>query len=174
MSILYRANFTTMTIRLQSNEELGILDSGYLEDYFGNDGQITLYHIDTDTSYPILMVEQPDETPEIPFDVFVGIRSLASLPDGDYEIRGRCRDVVGNYTIMNSINNPLGTENTTELLLTIKTGSAFRYEVVIGNAVIRLGYTVGVLERDDNVVGVMNRRISPIGEIKRNNVLVKG
>ena len=122
MSTVYRAQFSTLWITLQSNEQLGLLDSDYLEDYYGNDGQVTLHHIDSGIDYPVLMLHVSEETPEIPFDVFRGQTSLAILPNGDYEVRGRCRDLAGNYTILSAFESPLGTEAVSAQLFNILQG----------------------------------------------------
>ena len=122
MSTVYRGAFATLWITLQANEALGILDSDYLEDYFGNDSQVSLYHIASDTHYPVLMLDQPLATPLIPYDVFKGQIAMASLPDGAYQVRGRCRDVGGNYSILSAVQTPLGGEQVLAMEFDIQPG----------------------------------------------------
>jgi hypothetical protein len=109
-SFFYRESYSQMGVKLSSNEALGILDSGYLEDYDGSDGQLTLYHEATATRYSLLMTELPSATPTIAHDVFQGYFALAGKPDGRYQFQGRLRDVAGNYTVLNEIANPSGHE----------------------------------------------------------------
>ena len=130
MSIIYRSEFSTLWITLQSNEQLGLLDSDYLEDFFGTQGHITLHHIEGDTDYPVFMIEQVWQTPTIPHDVFKGQTALSNLPDGNYEIRARCRDVGGNYTILSSVQNPVGNEQVFSMGFEVRQGD--------GNPVVEL------------------------------------
>lgn len=139
MPTIYRGGMTTLWLTLQSNEQLGILDTDFVEDYFGNDGQVSLYHISTETHYPVVMVAQPDQTLGIDNDVFMGSYLFSVLPDGDYEIRGRVRDVVGNYTILSAFQNPVGGEGLQALGLTIASGFGTIYVVETGPLLIRTG-----------------------------------
>ena len=143
MPTIYRGGMTTLWLTLQSNEQLGILDTVYIEDYFGNDGQVSLYHISTDTHYPVVMVAQPDQTPGVDNDVFTGSYLFSLLPDGDYQIRGRVRDVVGNYTILSAFQNPAGGEGVQALGLTIADGFGTIYVISAGPLVIRTGIDTG-------------------------------
>lgn len=142
MSTIYRGQFSTLWITLQSNEQLGILDSGYLEDYYGNDGQVTLHHVDTGTDYPVLMTEVVATTPEIPHDVFRGQVDMASLPDGDYQVRGRCCDIVGNYSILSSVETPAGDE-VLQIGLEIRAGQGLKYQIDTGAGLARAGFSAG-------------------------------
>ena len=128
----YRSTFATLWIRLQSNESLGLLDSDYIEDYHGADGQITLHHVDTATDYPVLMSPVPDETPQIDHDVLRGPVTLSTLPDGLYQIRGRVRDTSGNYTILSDFATPTGGETVQSLQMTILPGLGYRYALNLG------------------------------------------
>jgi len=143
MPTIYRGGMTTLWLTLQSNEQLGILDTGYIEDYYGNDGQVSLYHIGTDTHYPVVMVAQPAQTPGVDNDVFTGSYLFSLLPDGDYEIRGRVRDVVGNYTILSAFQNPAGGEGVQALGLTIADGFGTIYVISAGPLLIRTGIDTG-------------------------------
>ena len=144
MATIYRGGMTTLWLTLQSNEALGILDSAYIEDYFGADGQVSLYHIATDAHYPVVMVAQPDQTPGVDNDVFKGSYLFSLLPNGDYEIRGRVRDVVGNYTILSALQNPSGGEGVQALALTIDAGFASMSLLAMGPLLIRTGIDTGV------------------------------
>ena len=144
MATIYRGGMTTLWLTLQSNEALGILDSAYIEDYFGADGQVSLYHIATATHYPVVMVAQADQTPGIDNDVFKGSYLFSLLPNGDYEIRGRVRDVVGNYTILSALQNPSGGEGVQALALTIDAGFASMSLLAMGPLLIHTGIDTGV------------------------------
>lgn len=122
--LFYRSDHTTLFIKLNSDEPLGVLDSDYIEDYNGADGQLTIVNMRTMAQTAVIMVPLPLETPGIPNDVFEGQILLSTLTDDDYEIRGRVRDLVGNYTILTSFANPSGGERIIPFLFTI-TGGAF-------------------------------------------------
>jgi hypothetical protein len=126
-----RSHFTELQITLTSNEVLGILSSDYLEDYFGVDNQITLRH-ESGTRYSVLMNEVISETPSIPHDVFTGYASLSVLPDGDYFIEGRVRDIAGNYTILGAVDSPIGNERLIVLSFTVTGGADSNVVVLIG------------------------------------------
>ena len=105
MNVFRRGDFNQIWITLRSDEVLGILDSGYVEDYYGNQGQITLHHLESGIRVPILLNEligQDDPTPSLPHDVFSGYLELSGLQDGSYKIEGKVRDTVGNYTILST------------------------------------------------------------------------
>lgn len=139
--IIYRGAFATLWITLQSNEQLGILDTDYLEDYAGADAQVTVHHIEGATDYPVLMIDQPGQTPGTPNDVFTGQLVLATLPDGNYEIRGRCRDLAGNYTILNSVATPIGGEQIIVMAFEIKAGSGLYYPMPASALLLRPGFS---------------------------------
>jgi hypothetical protein len=106
-----RSIFTELWITLSSNEQLGVLDSDYIEDYYEVDGQVSFYNVDTGTRVPILMNElTPDPTPSVAHDVFTGYITLSSIPNGVYQVQGRVRDILGNYTILSAVDTPLGGE----------------------------------------------------------------
>lgn len=154
MSTFNRGNFTQLWIKLTSDEPLGILDTDYLEDYDGNDGFITLHHVATSQDYQLAMLAVPQDTPSIPNDVFQGVYSpLSDLADGEYELRFRCRDPYGNYTISNSVAAPSGEERVINLALVLITAETVK---VIGiNVVARLGMTFNVQR---NLVAHAQRR----------------
>jgi hypothetical protein len=120
MLVFYRSTFTELWITIQSNEPLAPLDSGYVEDYFGVDGQLTLYNVDTNSRTPVLMSEDTGETPSIPHDVFTGMVDLTLVPNGNYRVEGRVRDVIGNYRILSEVQTPFGGEAVTlyEIIIT--------------------------------------------------------
>ena len=117
-----RANYQQVAITLSSNEILGLLSSDYLEDYSGNNGSISLFHVASSVRYPLLMTEVFVETPTIPHDVFRGYFVLAGKPDGLYWLQGRLRDVVGNYTVLGQVANPIGNERVLEIGIDIVPG----------------------------------------------------
>ena len=94
-----RANYTNMLLTIKSSEELGVLDSSYVEDYDGLDGYMTLRRLSDSLrlSYPAVAV--PDETPQIPNDVWRITVPLSTTINGFYELEGRVRDIIGNHTI---------------------------------------------------------------------------
>lgn len=168
--IFYRANFTTLWLNIESNEQLGILDTGYIEDYNGVDGHLTFFHVGSGTPYDVVMVAVPAETPDTPNDYFRGAVALASIPDGEYEVRCRVRDLVGNYTIVGSVASPLGTERILSLAIRIQVGSPIRYAVQVGPLTARGGYSVDVARQP---VTVTRARGIELVEAIRQQVLVE-
>lgn len=157
MSTFNRGNFTQLWIKLTSDEPLGVIATDYLEDYYGNDGFITLHHVASSTDYQLAMLPVPEDTPEIPNDVFQGVYSpLSDLADGFYELRFRCRDLVGNYTISNSVAAPVGNERIIVLALQLVTAESVK---VVGiNVVARLGISF-ITERDLALLGARRPNI---------------
>ena len=143
MSTLYRDNFTTLWVELWADEQLGLLDSDYIEDFDGVDGAVTLHHVDTATDYQVAMLPYPGETPGTDNDVFKGTLPLSSLPDGLFEVRGRARDAVENETVMGEIagGTPPGAR-VLSLQLTVATGSSPTIYAVPVTAAFRGGYSV--------------------------------
>jgi hypothetical protein len=139
MQIFRRQDFNQIWITLRSDEILGALDSSYIQDYFGNQGQITLYHLDTQVRTPIPMEEvigQDDPTPSIPHDVFTGYVDLNVVPDGNYKVEGLVRDISGNYTILSEIEVPQGSERIIDFELRI---TDERVVVLFPQSVINMG-----------------------------------
>lgn len=122
-----RGSFTNMQLRIKSSEELGILDSGYVEDYDGVDGYVTLRRVSNDdrTSYPAIAL--PGETPGIDNDVFQITVPLSSVLNEQYVLEGRVRDLIGNYTIFGAVATPIGGEDVTALTIEIVDGFSVRY-----------------------------------------------
>ena len=101
-----RGAYSTLHLRLSASEQLELLDSGYLEDYYGNDGFLTLVNLDTLQEQMIPVAALPSETPDVPNDVFELVLPLEFLPNGEFELRGRAVDVAGNATVITSFNSP--------------------------------------------------------------------
>lgn len=143
MTTIYRSNFSTLWVELWADEQLGLLDSAYIEDYNGVDGTVTLHHVPTSTDYQVVMSPYPGETPEVSNDVFKGTVTLASLPDGLFEVRGHARDTAGNSTVLGALagGNPPGAR-VLSLQLTIASGSGSRIYTVPTRAAFRAGYAV--------------------------------
>jgi hypothetical protein len=131
MSTFVRGFFTELWITLRSDETLGILDSDYLEDYFGVDGQISLLH-DSNVRYTVAMNEVAEETTNIPHDVFTGFLELDSIPNGHYIVQARVRDIANSYTILGAVENPLGTERVINLEFDVVDGPPSNVTVEIG------------------------------------------
>lgn len=104
--LVYRGTGSEVVVELRSDEELGLLDTGYLQDYYGTDGQISLHHLETGTRYALLMAEQPQVTPDVPKDAFIGVMDMTTLPDGEYQVEGLVRDVRGVPTVLSAHSNP--------------------------------------------------------------------
>lgn len=113
MLVFRRTGFSELWITIQSEEPLGLLDTGYIENYFGVDGQLTLRKMADDTRISFAMAEDVSQTPTIPHDVFTGFIDLSALDDGIYRVEGRVRDNVGNYRILSEVQAPFGTEDVT-------------------------------------------------------------
>ena len=103
MLTFYRGAFTQVEITISASESLGLLDSDYIEDYYGVDGQLTLRRSASAFEVAVLVFPDGLETPSIPNDVFRGLIPLASLADGTYSLLGRVRDTLGNSTILGSV-----------------------------------------------------------------------
>lgn len=162
----YRGSFTTLIMDLPSNEALGLLDTGYLEDYNGVDGQLTLHHVDTTTDYSLTVTAVPAETPSVDNDYFRGSFTLAGKPNGVYQIRGRCRDTVGNVTILNSIASPAGGEDVRTLTLTILAGTEDFHYIQPGAGVYGGYVTTARLRSSDRVVAAIRSQNSATAAIR--------
>jgi len=106
---------TWLDLVIDSDEELGVLDTLYLEDYYGIDGHLTLYLQGGGQEFDIVMSEVAGGGP-FDHDHFEGTRDATVMPLGTYEVRGRVRDVAGNYTILTAFQNPIGGERVLNLL----------------------------------------------------------
>lgn len=122
-----RGSFTNMLLTIKSNEELGILDSAYVEDYDGVDGFMTLRRLSDSLRVSFGAVAVVGETPGIDNDVWRITVPLVSVVNGLYELEGRVRDIVGNHTIFGAVASPLGGEAITTLTLEIVDGNAIQY-----------------------------------------------
>lgn len=119
MSTFYRQQFDFVTLTLTANEPLGMLDSNYLENENGVDGYLTLYHVLTGQRFSVVMADVSSGNNH---DTFYGQIALSALPDGDFEVRGRVRDLVGNYTVLSSVSSPLGGERVLPMTVTLRPG----------------------------------------------------
>ena len=144
MSVFYRGTFTALWLNISSNEALGILDTDYIEDYNGVDGHITLFNVGTGTPYDVVMLSVPSETPSVDNDYFRGAISLLTIPNGQYEVRCRVKDVVGNYTIIGAVSSPIGGERILSLPIDVLAGDPVRYIVDVGPLALRGGRDVDV------------------------------
>ncbi len=135
--IFPRGNFTDMLLTIKSSEELGILDSGFVEDFDGVDGFMTLRRLSDGlrVSYPAIAV--PGETPGIANDVFRITVPLAPIVNGLYELDGRVRDLVGNHTIFGTFASPAGDEDITTLTLEVVDGFTLQYTQVVNSLTAR-------------------------------------
>jgi hypothetical protein len=147
----YRNNFSLLWIDIRSNEQLGILDTAFIEDYNGVDGAVTLVRLSDDYAYSVPMSAVPGQTPETPDDYFRGSIALNTLPDGIYEVRGRVKDLAGNYSVMGSVASPLGTERIFDMQIRIISGSGSKRVVDVGAFTVRGAYLVDV-GRDQRVI----------------------
>ena len=122
-----RSNFTDMLLTIKSSEELGILDTAFVEDFDGVDGFMTLKRLSDDLRISYVAVAVPSETPAIDNDVFRITVPMATTINGFYELEGRVRDLVGNHTIFGSVAFPFGDEDIVTLTLEIVDGNAVQY-----------------------------------------------
>ncbi len=142
-----KLHYNEIWITLSSNEELGILDSDYLEDYFGADGQITLINESTLVRTPLLMNEITGGGP-FPHDVFTGYVPSDDLPVGFYHVEARVRDVIGNYSIIGEVSDPIGGERIINLAFeVVEFASAAGVIVQIG--AMRL---MGIVSMDSSIL----------------------
>jgi hypothetical protein len=141
VQLFLRQNFSQLWITLSSNETLGLLDSDYLQDYFGVDGQITLYNTNTGIRYPVLMNELTSDTPDIPHDVFSGVVELDDISNGLYRIEGRVKDIVDHYTVLSEVETPIGDENIIELEIQVNDTDV----IIYFDSVITIKYGVNLV-----------------------------
>ncbi len=145
MTIFNRNGFASLVIGLQSDEGLGILDTDYIEDYNGVDAQVTIYHISSTTSWPVVMSL-------IPTNLLRGQIALAGLPDGNYDVRGRVKDVYGNYSIISAFLNPNGSEDILIIGFTIISGAIVGWITGAINAYPRISGNIAVSPR---IIGII-------------------
>lgn len=112
MQTFFRHVYTELVITLQADSSLGLLDGGgFIEDYFGNDNQVTFHNLDTNSRTAVFIAEDVEITPDTPHDVFTAVIDLSSIADGLYRVEGRARDIAGNYTIISDFSSPSGNED---------------------------------------------------------------
>jgi hypothetical protein len=120
--IFRRGQFSSVVITLTSDEPLGLLDSSFIEDDTGLDGYLTLYHVGSAQRWQMPMVALPLETPGTVNDVFTGSLPLSGLPNGTFQLRGRVRDLAGNYSTLGSSANSTPNDQILNLELQIVGG----------------------------------------------------
>lgn len=130
MQTFQRQQFNQLWITLTSNEVLGVLDFDYIEDYFGNDGQLTLHRISDDSRTPVLMNSLPLETPETNNDVFTGQIDLSTVENGLYRLEGAVRDISGNVTVLSAS--------------LVREGPSILFEINITNQQVTVSFPVPV------------------------------
>lgn len=160
--IFYKGLYSEIWVKLVSNETLGVLDFDYIEDYYGNDGQLTLRHLETDEAYPVLMQSLDSDTPSIDKDVFQGFHASASLPNGNYQIEGRVRDIAGNYTILSAFENIDGSERLIGFNFWLREGMG--QAIDLGSVKIFGGYTFDIVEH--KILDTINTSFKTIEEQK--------
>jgi hypothetical protein len=169
--IFLRQAYTELWITLTSNEVLGILDSDYLEDYYGTDGQITLHNLTTGERIPVLMTEVFTTTPEIPHDVFTGFIELAPLTNGEYQIEGRVKDVFNHHTIIGEVQNPFGSERIISLPLTITETDVIIEFGDLARITAGISVTAAMLDiisTDSGMIEFLNFQDTPVQNISTN------
>jgi len=106
---------TWLDLTIDANEELGVIDTLYLEDYYGVDGHLTLVHQTTSQEFDIVMADVVGGG-AFAHDHYEGTRDATTMPLGSYEVRGQVRDVIGNRTIITAIQTPVGGERVISLI----------------------------------------------------------
>jgi len=111
MILFLRGGYQELWLTLASDEPLGILDTAYLEDWSGQDGQVSLLQIQTGQRFPVPMAPAPSGS-RVNFQGWI---ALSGLLNGVYAIQGRVRDLVGNVTILGGYHAPDGSERVLNL-----------------------------------------------------------
>lgn len=138
MLTFYRAQNTQLWLTLTSNEILGVLDSGYIEDYFGVDGQVTIRNVGTGERFVVLMNEVSGD---VPHETFRGFIPTSILSDGRYQLEGRVRDRLNNYTILSEVENPLGSERVLPIEFFVYEGQPI-FITLQGVLSLRMGFSL--------------------------------
>ncbi len=174
MPNFYRGNYNNVVLVIRSNEELAILDSDYIEDYNGVDGQVSLYHVSTGVRYPVPVTGVPSMTPLTPNDYFRGTYPLAGIPNGEYQVQFRVRDIGGNYVISGGFFSPIGTEKVSTLTMTILPGTGMIYVVDVGPLLLRGAYNVDARREELHVIGVDREMTNPVLARRQERIIVLG
>lgn len=116
--IFYRDSSNNLGFVFKSDETLGILETDYFEDFYGIDGQLTIRSQATSSELVLTLIPSTN----LPKTEFYGWIPVASLPNGDYTVEGRCKDVVGNYTIITAFQNSIQAQSRVLLGFSIKDG----------------------------------------------------
>lgn len=106
MLTFYRGTYSEAVIEIHSSEELGVLDTGYIESAHGLDGSISVRNVATGDRTDLLMAEINDGPPA--HDFFRGYLNLTGLPNGQYALDFKVRDLFGNVTVVGQVDDPAG------------------------------------------------------------------
>lgn len=137
MITFYRGRYSDLVIGIRSSEELGIIDTGYIEDYYGSDGFVSAFHLLSGVRYTIPVSEVPGETPAVPHDFFRGTIGLSNIPDGEYELQYRLKDIDGNWIMSGRVQTPNGLEKVVTLRFYIQSGFTTLHVVPTSSLVVR-------------------------------------
>jgi hypothetical protein len=120
--VFYRSIHTELALTLTSDESLGLHNVDWWQDHDLIEGQVSLQHVSSGVRFPLLVSLVPEATPTVPNNVFRGYALMSELPNGVFQIQGRCRDIAGNYTILGAVSVPQGNEREIDLKFAIADG----------------------------------------------------
>ncbi len=147
MPNFYRAAYHDLVITLSSDKMLGFLTTGYLQNYSGLDGYITLRD-QAGVAHDMPMAEVALSAEPAPHEVFTGSLPLSTLPDGQYSVQCRVKDIVGNYTIVGAVASPIGTETVEVITFAIINGVLYVPSVALtASPAPGVSLTVGIVNR---------------------------
>lgn len=90
----FRSNFAQIAIAIQTNEALGLLQTDYIEDIDGIDGQLSIVSsTGVKRSFLVSVISN-----ELSGCLLQGRINLSLIGDGFYSIQGYARDTLGNIT----------------------------------------------------------------------------
>ena len=112
---VYCNKITYAKLMVTASEELAVLDTDYIENKAGVDGQLTFVHVDSGQTFSIIM-GLVDNQDGISNNYFEGLRAVSDMPLGDYQICGRVVDKGRNYLILSDFDSPNGEEDIQEVL----------------------------------------------------------
>lgn len=119
MNIFYREAYDQAVITIQSNEIIGSFDSSFVEDYYGIEGQLSLMRSSGLRSPLLVSWVDTDHT---------AIRAwipLNTIANGVYELQGRVRDVVGNYTVFSDYFDMSASAQIYPLVFEVRSGAQY-------------------------------------------------
>jgi len=135
MTTFFRGTFQELWLTLSSNEPLGILDTDYLEDWFGQDGRVSLLRLPAGQRFQVPMALAPSDS-RVNFKGWIG---LSGLPNGTYSIQGRVRDLLGNVTILGGFHASSGLERILHLDFEIADAPVVSPVVHLGPVILQGG-----------------------------------